>query len=84
MNELLSTVDAQVWAEEFCRDRVIMIATGGGLYEEVEDPVGLMISWFANAMETAKQHQLSNLTVEAFLQELRTREILAELKANNG
>lgn len=43
--ELLSTTDAQVWAQEFLR-----------LFGERRDDLdeGLMVSWFANAIETGR------------------------------
>lgn len=40
---LYATTDAVVWAEEFAK-----------VHPEIDQ--GLMIGWFANAMETAKNH----------------------------
>jgi len=86
---LLSTDDAMVWAEEFCRifqgHTVVnddYIADGGWHSEAPDlggkgdvDP-GLMVGWFANAMQTAvnqyerrKLHEKGELTeTEQFLQ----------------
>jgi hypothetical protein len=47
---LLNTTDAQVWAREFCA-RFTMFDLDG---ESVEDETGLMIAWFANAIETGR------------------------------
>lgn len=47
---LYSTTDASVWAKEFCA--LFGIYTPEGV---VEDGEGLMIGWFANAIETAKR-----------------------------
>ena len=44
---LRSTTDAAVWAEEFCR---VMRAYVVPVIDE-----GLMISWFANAIEMGRQ-----------------------------
>lgn len=54
-NTLLSTDDAQVWAEEFCRifnGRTIVGEDTGGTDDEFVD-LGTMTGWFANAMQTA-------------------------------
>jgi hypothetical protein len=72
---LLSTDDAMVWAEEFCR-----IFAGYTVWEHDEGhdgiDAGLMVAWFANAMQTAvnqyerrKLHEKGELTeTEQFLQ----------------
>lgn len=44
-NKLHSTTDAQVWAQEFMREF-------GNRKDDIDE--GLMIGWFANAIETAK------------------------------
>ena len=44
--KLLDTDDAMVWAETFCE----VVGRGGVLIDE-----GLMVGWFANAIETAKR-----------------------------
>lgn len=55
--KLLSTTDARVWAEEFCK--LFSIAKRNGIdMEYIEDKVGLMIGWFANAIEVGKQNGL--------------------------
>lgn len=46
VNDLLSTNDAMVWAEQFvktCREHNIDPVNG-------DDPEGFMVAWFANAM----------------------------------
>lgn len=45
LERLYSTTDAQVWAEEFMK-----VVKSGAVVDE-----GLMIGWFANAIETAKE-----------------------------
>jgi hypothetical protein len=44
--DLLSTTDAQTWAQEFL-DRF------GERLEDIDE--GLMIAWFANAIETGRE-----------------------------
>lgn len=44
--DLLATTDGEVWAQEFMR------RFGDRLNESVDE--GLMISWFANAIETGR------------------------------
>jgi len=49
---LLGTNDAMVWAEEFCRifnDKTIVSGNDSGRFVNE----GTMVSWFANAMQTA-------------------------------
>jgi len=45
-NALLETTDAQEWAQEFMR-------LFGDRRDEIDE--GLMISWFANAIETGRR-----------------------------
>lgn len=47
--KLRETTDASVWAEEFCK----AFSVYGEHGEVIDDPVGLMIGWFANAFSTA-------------------------------
>jgi len=74
---LLGTMDAMVWAEEFCRifDGVEVSTVEFGDGTPVVDP-GLMVGWFANAMQVAininrthELHAAGELTeTEEFLQ----------------
>ena len=48
---LYATTNAAVWAEEFCR--LFVVCTSDDLVDD--DRVGLMIGWFANAIETGRQ-----------------------------
>lgn len=52
---LYATTDAQVWAQEFIK---VHIRNGG---ENIDE--GWVISWFANAIETAKSHEAKRLNV---------------------
>jgi len=58
MATLLDTDDGSQWAEEFCR--IFTVTPVIGVIPTDEDPKdwqeGLMISWFANAIETGKNH----------------------------
>lgn len=54
---LYATTDASVWAEEFCKEFSIFTEEG-----VVEDKIGLMIGWFANAIETAKAREFGEGT----------------------
>lgn len=47
MHLLYSTDDAQIWAQEFMKNF-------GHRLQDIDE--GLMIGWFANAIETAKKH----------------------------
>lgn len=51
MANLTDTTDASIWAEEFCRIFVgqTVTTTNEGAVDE-----GLMIAWFANAIETGR------------------------------
>jgi len=58
---LLSTTDAQVWAREFCK-LFSPIPTKNGYPDDVSAhgwAEGLMISWFANAIETGRSAGLA-------------------------
>lgn len=57
--KLRNTTDAMVWAEEFCG--TFSIYTDEGV---VEDKAGLMVGWFANAIETARMEQAKASVVE--------------------
>lgn len=46
-SKLLSTTDARVWAEEFVR---LVVETEPGVTVDF----GLMVGWFANAIETGR------------------------------
>lgn len=48
---LLSTTDAMVWAEEWCRTAAEIQDAGGEIIDE-----GWMVGWFANAMGTQESH----------------------------
>lgn len=48
--ELHNTTNARAWAQAFC-DRFRITREEGG---SVDDPEGLMIGWFANAIETGR------------------------------
>jgi hypothetical protein len=50
--KLHSTTDARVWADEFCNLFSIIMKDG----ELVEDSRGVMLGWFANAIETGRGH----------------------------
>jgi hypothetical protein len=52
--ELHNTTDARVWAEEFCKRFGVHDPTTDN---DVDDPKGLMIGWFANAIETGCLHE---------------------------
>lgn len=54
-NELLQTMDAQVWAKEF-------MSLFADRKEEIDE--GLMIAWFANAIMTGYDHQRWQLEKE--------------------
>jgi lipopolysaccharide biosynthesis regulator YciM len=49
VERLLATTDAMVWAEEWCASATKIVAEGRSLI----DP-GWMVTWFANAIETAR------------------------------
>lgn len=49
---LRTSADAEVWAEEFCKK--FSVFTDEGV---IEDKVGLMIGWFANAINAGGQEQ---------------------------
>jgi hypothetical protein len=49
VNRLHFTDEARIWAQEFCRKFVIHEG-----HQLVPDQMGLMIGWFANAIETGK------------------------------
>lgn len=58
----LETTDAQVWAQEWCKMFSVLPKVGGIPAHEIahEWAEGLMIGWFANAIErgrTAGYHQ---------------------------
>jgi hypothetical protein len=58
---LLDTDDAMLWAEEFCRIFVGKVVTT----EESEGAdVGLMVSWFANAIETGRRFGMESLNCD--------------------
>jgi hypothetical protein len=71
---LLATDDAMVWAEEFCRIFDGFMVSQDPHGQQVVDP-GLMVGWFANAMQTGinqdhqrKLHERGELTeTEQFL-----------------
>lgn len=44
--ELHATDNPRIWAEMFCEEHQV----------NVEDPVATMTTWFANAIETGRQH----------------------------
>lgn len=48
---LHSTTDARVWAREFCRRFAVCADASEPV---VDDQEGLMIAWFANAIETGR------------------------------
>lgn len=50
--KLHATADAMVWAEEFCRLFEVTRRSDGDTAD-----IGLMIGWFANAMEIAIEHR---------------------------
>lgn len=50
--KLLATTDAMVWAQEFCA--AFDVTPKGCSPTEGDDPVGLMVGWFANAMTVAE------------------------------
>jgi hypothetical protein len=52
--KLRSTTNARVWAQEFADLFRIVREEGGGYVDDVE---GLMIGWFANAIETGSMHE---------------------------
>lgn len=53
LTKLYGSTDAAVWANEFCALFSVYADDG----EVVDDALGLMIGWFANAIETAKDHE---------------------------
>jgi hypothetical protein len=62
--KLHSTTDARVWADEFCKlfsvSHRVTEAQG-----DVEDETGLMIGWFANAIEIGKDSERNKFPPEA-------------------
>lgn len=52
--KLLSTTDAMVWAEEFCRAHNGKKITCGP-WEDGLVGEGTMVGWFANAIEVARE-----------------------------
>lgn len=52
--KLHQTTNARAWAQEFC-DRFRVALEGDGAW--IDDPEGLMIGWFANAIETGRDHE---------------------------
>ena len=52
-DKLHSTTDARIWADEFCK-RFALVAVGREPAVLEGDSVGVMISWFANAIETGR------------------------------
>jgi hypothetical protein len=61
---LLDTDDAMLWAEEFVR--IFTGQTVGGEHGEISRAVdvGLMVSWFANAIETGKRFGMESLNCD--------------------
>jgi hypothetical protein len=53
-NDLHGDQDAMHWAERFADKFVIVRKTDGDV---LEDPTGLMLAWFAGAIETGKMPQ---------------------------
>jgi len=49
----MGTDDAMTWAEEFCRIFNVSAHTDGDAVMTTDDQVGLMVGWFANAMQVA-------------------------------
>jgi len=66
MTTLIDTDDAMIWAEEFCRtfDGHTIVAKPMNLPQGTVD-AGNMVSWFANAMETAKRLYRNRMIVTA-------------------
>lgn len=56
--KLLSTTDAQVWAEEWCKIATRLSNEGEKLIDE-----GWMVTWFANAIETGRMHAARGETI---------------------
>jgi hypothetical protein len=60
----LDTADATIWAEEFCRiftGKVVGHPGRDRLGDDVVVDEGLMIGWFANAIETGKRFGVESL-----------------------
>jgi hypothetical protein len=53
VSALLSTTDARAWAEDFCR-RFAVCHLDDPIGTTCADGVGLMLGWFANAIETGR------------------------------
>ncbi|MET0786299.1 MAG: hypothetical protein ABWY25_06295 [Paenisporosarcina sp.] len=69
----MNTDDAMVWAEEFCRTfngkHVVRVDTGFDSEDQV-DP-GLMVGWFANAMQAGiNQYERRRLRVKDEIQNI--------------
>jgi hypothetical protein len=46
--------DARVWAEEFCKRFGVVKLNESFLFSDNSDQIGLMIGWFANAIEAGR------------------------------
>ena len=80
---LLGTDNVNIWAEEFCRifNGKMIRPTDINTLDEVTE--GTMITWFANAMEVAKDRALDRLIDElpyVITNRMRTRYLLENLE----
>ena len=83
---LMSTTDAMVWAEEFCRIFDGGTVVSGDLreakYATAKSPFvdeGTMVGWFANAMGVGEMFYRQRLAVTAQRNEDGTIEIVGDL-----
>jgi hypothetical protein len=86
LNYLVDTTDAALWAEEFIRLHSGKFIKPNGQVGEIGE--GLMITWFANAIETGRRHptpdgqaNLGLATTMELMQEVMTR---IAIDYNNG
>src|SRR5580765_1394715 len=83
MTTLIDTDDAMIWAEEFCRifDGHTIVAKPTNLPQGTVD-AGNMVSWFANAMQTAVRQSQNRANVTVHQDEDGTITILDDLPLN--
>lgn len=67
-NTLLSTTDASVWTQEFCR--IFQGRSIGGPVVTGDVDEGTMMTWFANAIETGRSAGRKELCPHANVSEL--------------
>lgn len=76
-HKLYSTSDAMVWAEEWCKVAREIVAANDG--RQLIDR-GWMISWFANAIETAKMIESKRVSEDL----VRVRALIARALSELG